>query len=182
VRTPVFNVSAMTFRNGCLYQDVVSGHMEHLILPMPALEQRMLSVARRAVRGVTRVAFVAPFTTVVALEKVDDADPKAVIEALLRSDIYSKQVIVVDSDVQTADLRNILTAMALNMQATTGVHVFPDEQGTRLDPSCTSPDGRVAKMGIDATRTLAPVRPVTRNAIPRSVLDQVDLAPLLQRP
>jgi 2,5-furandicarboxylate decarboxylase 1 len=181
IRTPVFEVSAMTFRDGCLYQDVVSGHMEHLILPLPAIERRMLADARAASSGVRRISLVAPFTAVVALDKRDDAEPKAVIEALLKGDIYSKHVIVVDGDVEVGDLRQVLTAMALNTQATSGVSILPDEQGTPLDPSCPSSDGRVAKMGIDATRRIAGSRHVTKNTVPQAVLDAVDLTELLKR-
>jgi 2,5-furandicarboxylate decarboxylase 1 len=182
VQTPVFQVSAMTFRDDCLYQDVVSGHMEHLILPLPAIERRALAEARAVAAGVTRVSLVAPFTAVIALRKTDDAEPKAIIDAFLEGDIYSKHVIVVDADVEIGDPRQVLAAMALNTQATTGVHIFPDRQGTPLDPSCTSEDGRVAKMGIDATRRMAGGRHVTRNTVPRAVLDAVDLDDLLKKP
>jgi 2,5-furandicarboxylate decarboxylase 1 len=180
-RTPVFQLTAMTFRDDCLFQDVVSGHMEHLILPLPAIERRTLADAQRAASGVTRVSLVAPFTAVVALEKTDDEEPRAIIDALVKGDIYSKHVIVVDADVEIGDLRQVITAMALNAQATTAVYIFPDEQGTPLDPSCPSPLGRVAKMGIDATRRLARGRMVTKNAVPQSVLDAVDLNELLKK-
>jgi 2,5-furandicarboxylate decarboxylase 1 len=182
IQTPVFHCTAMTFREGCLYQDVVSGHMEHLMLPLPAIERRALAEARAAAPGVTRVSLPAPFTAIIALQKTSDAEPKAIIDAFLKGDIYSKHVIVVDADVEVGDPRQVLAAMALNTQATTGVYVFPDEQGTPLDPSCPSHDGRVAKMGIDATRKLAGSRHVTRNTVPRAVLDAVDLNALLKKP
>jgi len=182
IRTPVFHVTAMTFRDGCLYQDVVSGHMEHLILPLPAIERRALADARAVCPGVTRVALVAPFTAIIALQKKNDAEPRAIIDAFLKGDIYSKHVIVVDADVEVGDARQALAAMALNTQATTGVHILPDEQGTPLDPSCPSPEGRVAKMGIDATRRLGPGRVVTKNTIPREVLDAIDINELTRKP
>ena len=179
-RTPVFNVGAMTFREGCLFQDIVSGHMEHLILPLPAIQRRTLADARAVAPGVTRVSLPAPFTVVVALEKTDDAQPRAIIDALVRADIYAKHVIVVDADVDVGDLRQVLGAMGLQTQATSGVHVFPDEQGTPLDPSCPSAEGRSAKMGIDATRPLHPRRPVTKNTLPSAVLEALDLTEILK--
>ena len=180
-RTPVFRVSAMTFRDGCIYQDVVSGHMEHLILPLPAIERRALADARARSKGVTRVSLVAPLTAIVAMEKTDDAEPRAVIEGLLRGDIYMKHVIVVDADVEPSDLRQVVAAVALNTQASSGVFIFPDEQGTPLDPSCASHDGRGSKMGIDATRKLSPGRRVTKNKVPDAVLDRVDLGELFKK-
>lgn len=179
--TPVLRVETITHREDPLFQDVVSGHVEHLVLSMPALEHRTLSDAREACQGVTRVALVAPLTAVVAVEKREDDDPQRIIEALLEGDIYSKHVIVVDDDVDPHDLRAVMTAMALQTQADRAVHVFPDGQGTPLDPSCPSPEGRSAKMGIDATRPLSPGRAVTRNRIPQEVLDRIDIRALLKR-
>lgn len=181
IRTPVFQVDAMTFRNDALYQDVVSGHLEHLFLPMPAIERRSLADARRAAPGVKRVALIAPLTAVVALEKQDDEEPRRVIEALLRGDIYAKHVIVVDATVEPSDARQVLAAMALATQANRDVYILPDEQGTPLDPSCVSHQGRVAKMGIDATRRLQSSRTVVPNTVPKAVLDAVDLEALLRR-
>lgn len=180
-RTPVFEVQAITHRNDPMFQDIVSGGMEHLLLSVPALEHRTLRDAKAASAGVRKVSLPAPLTSVISLAKTDDDEPRRVIEALLRSDIYAKHVIVVDDDVNPSDLSQVMAAMALQTQADTKVFVLPDEQGTPLDPSCPREDGRSAKMGIDATRPLAPARPVTRNTIPPEVLEAVDLAAILGR-
>ncbi len=180
-RTPVFQVQAVTHRTDPMFQDIVSGGMEHLLLSMPALEHRTLRDAKAASPGVRAIALPAPLTAVVSLAKRDDDEPRRVIEALLTSDIYAKHVIVVDEDVEPGDLHKVMAAVALQTQADTKVHVLPDQQGTPLDPSCPREDGRSAKMGIDATRPLLPVRPVTRNRIPPDVLAAVDLAEILGR-
>lgn len=180
-QSPVFELEALTRRADPVFQDIVSGRMEHLVLSMPALEHRTLRDARAAVPGVTRVALVAPLTSVVALNKRSDEEPRAIIEALLLSDIYAKHVIVVDDDVDPGDMRQVMAAVALQTQADAKVHVFSGEQGTPLDPSCTSAEGKTAKMGIDATRTLQSPRTVTGNRIPQDVLDAVDVKALLRR-
>jgi len=180
-RSPVFEVQAITHRRDPLFQDIVSGGMEHLLLSVPALEHRTLRDARAASPGVRKVALPAPLTAIVSLAKRDDDEPRRVIEALLGSDIYAKHVIVVDEDVEPGDLREVMAAMALQTQADTKVFVMKDQQGTPLDPSCPHEDGRSAKMGIDATRPLVSVRPVTRNRIPPEVLEAVDLAEILGR-
>ncbi|MBL8941891.1 MAG: UbiD family decarboxylase, partial [Myxococcales bacterium] len=164
-----------------IVQDIVSGHLEHLMLSMPALEHRSLRDARAAVPGVTRVALVAPLTAVVAVRKTDDDEPRRIIEAML-ADVYAKQVIVVDDDVDPNDLPRVLSAMALQCQPADAVRIFHDMRGTPLDPSCTDPRGRSSKLGIDATRPLRPDREITRNRIPQDVLDGVDLAALLAKP
>jgi UbiD family decarboxylase len=179
--TPVFRLTAMTWRDGCIYQDVVSGHLEHLILPMPAIERRLFAEARAVARRVTKVTLAAPLTVIIALAKTDDREPRAIIEALVRSDIYTKHVIVVDADTDANDARQVLAAVGLNVQASDRVFVFPDEQGTTLDPSCESAEGRVAKLGIDATRPLSRKRRVTKNSFPQDVLDAVDLTALLHK-
>jgi 2,5-furandicarboxylate decarboxylase 1 len=180
-QSPVLHVEAMTHRPDPLFQDIVSGGMEHLVLSMPALEHRTLRDARAVAPGVTRVALVAPLTAVIALDKHDDDEPRRIIDALLRSDIYSKHVIVVDSDVDPGDLRQVISAVALQTQADRKVHVLSGQQGTPLDPSCTHADGTSAKMGIDATRPKHDPRDVTRNRIPADVLDAIDVREFLQR-
>ncbi len=179
--SPVLRIDAMTHRTSPMVQDIVSGHLEHLVLSMPALEHRSLRDATAACAGVTRVALVAPLTAVVAMRKTDDDEPRRVIEAML-DDVYAKQVIVVDDDVDPNDLQRVLSAMALQCQPEQAVRVFTQMRGTPLDPSCTDPGGLGSKLGIDATRRLHPDREVTRNRIPQAVLDRVDLAALMAKP
>jgi UbiD family decarboxylase len=181
VETPVFHVTAMCERDECIYQDVVSGHIEHLMLPMPAIERRTLADAKKASNGVRRISLVAPLTAIVALEKTDDDEPKRIIESLLRGDIYAKHVIVVDASVEIGDLRQVLSAMALSTQANRDVYILENEQGTPLDPSCTNKEGRVAKMGIDATKRLSATRAITPNTISKALLDRIDIAEFLKR-
>ncbi len=178
---PVFDVAAMTHRDDPMVQDIVSGHMEHMVLSMPALEHRTLRDATKVCAGVTRVSLPAPLTSVVAMRKTDDAQPRAVIEALLAGDIYAKQVIVVDDDVDPTDLREVLAAAALQAQPGRDVIIQRDVQGTPLDPSCPSEDGIGSKIGIDATRKLSASRAVTRNRIPADVYDAVDVAEFKRR-
>jgi UbiD family decarboxylase len=180
-RTPVFHVTAMTMRDGALFQDVVSGHIEHLILEVPAIESRALKNARAAAPGVTAFSLVAPFVSAVALRKTSDEEPRRVMDALLTTDIQAKHLIVVDADVDVRDLRALFRAVGLNTQPARDVHVYPDEQGTLLDPSGISPLARSSKMGIDATRRLHPVRHTTPNTVPQSVLDAIDLGEILKR-
>jgi len=175
-QSPVFTVDALTHRDEPLFQDIVSGRMEHLVLSMPALEHRTLRDARAACAGVTRVSLPAPLTSVVALNKTSDDEPRRVIEALLSGDIYAKQVIVVDDDVDPSDLRAVLGAAALAAQPGRDVIIQTQVQGTPLDPSCPDDDGMTSKIGIDATRKLQTTRSVTHNRIPPEVYDAVDLA------
>lgn len=174
-QSPVFRVEAMTHRQDFLFQDIISGRMEHMVLSMPAIEHRARRTAKAMAPGFVDLALPAPLTTVVAIDKTDDAEPRKLIEAMLRADIYAKHIIVVDADVDPADLRQVMSAVALHTQADRKVHVLPDEQGTPLDPSCVHEDGRSAKMGIDATAALQTTRTVTRNRLPPELLESIDI-------
>ena len=178
--SPVFTVSMLAHRSDPIFQDVVSGHMEHLVLPMLAIEYRTREEARRASPNVTRVVLAAPLTAIVALDKKSDDEPRKIIDAILGGDIYAKQVIVVDDDVDPHDFRQVLSAMALTVQADRSVFVKPNMQGTPLDPSCSSADGKVAKLGIDATRSSTTHRSVTRNSFPQAIWDAIDVKALMK--
>jgi 2,5-furandicarboxylate decarboxylase 1 len=154
--------------------------MEHLVLPMLAIEYRIFADARRASPNVTRVVLAAPLTTIVALDKKSDDEPRRIIDAILGGDIYSKQVIVVDDDVDPHDFRAVLSAMALTVQADRDVTILSGAQGTPLDPSCPHADGKSAKIGIDATRSLTSRRSVTRNSFPQALWDAIDLKTILK--
>ena len=180
-QTPVFTVEVMTHRQDFVFQDIVSGRMEHLVLSVPALEERTLRVVKGVCPGVQRIALVAPLTSIVAIDKQDDDEPRRVIDAVLRSHIYAKHVIVVDADVDPGDLRQVMVAVALQTQADRKVHILSGEQGTPLDPSVRDADGTTAKMGIDATGPLQPARTFTRNAIPSEVLEAIDVREFLRK-
>ncbi len=181
VRSPIFRVTATTTRHEPMYQDVVSGQLEHLTIELPAIEHRTLSRARAVASGVTGFAAMAPFTSVVALEKTSDDEPKRLIDALLPVDIQAKHLIVVDSDVDIRDPRQVFRAIGLNTQPIRDVHIYPDECGTLLDPSCASPAARTSKMGIDATRRMRPLRAITPNRVPESVLARINVTEFLKR-
>jgi 2,5-furandicarboxylate decarboxylase 1 len=177
--TPVFRVEAMTSRPDPIFQDIVSGGIEHATLPALGMEHHLLTAARAAAPGVRRVKLAVPLTVFVALEKQNDEEPRRLIEALLQGDVYTKNVIVVDAEVNVGDVAQVMTAVALNTQANRDLVVLDDVQGTALDPSVESEDGRTAKMGIDATTPLSPSRSVTRNSVAQELLDSIDLSEFL---
>ena len=177
---PMFKVQAITSRRDPIFQDIVSGHAEHLLLPVLGMEHHLLEVARAVVPSAVAVKILLPLTVFVSLRKEDDAQPPRLIEALLTSDIYAKQVVVVDSDVDISDLRQVATAVALNVRPDRDIHIFPPSLGTELDPSCESRDGLTAKYGLDATRAMKSPRSVVKNRVPQHVLDSINLSEFLQ--
>jgi 2,5-furandicarboxylate decarboxylase 1 len=177
---PVFKVRALTYRSRPIYQDIVSGHAEHLLLPVLAIEENLLAVSREAAPGTIAVRVPLPLTACVALEKTDDAQPRRIMNALLQ-DLYVKQVIVVDADVDPSDIRQVATAVALHVRADRDVSIHPIT-GTELDPAAEPNGGTTAKLGLDATRRLDTGRQVRKNRVPQHVLDSINVAELLATP
>jgi len=177
--TPVFNVEAITSRIQPLYQDIVSGHAEHLLLPTLGMEYNLLRVAREVAPTTTSVRLVLPLTAFVSLRKSDDSEPRRVIDALLATDIYLKQVIVVNADVDVSDLRQVSSAVALHVRPDRDVFIKPHTPLTELDPACDSQDGFASKLGIDATVSCSSSRRITKNLIPQHLLDSINLSEFL---
>jgi len=176
---PVFKVQAVTSRQNPLFQDIVSGHSEHLSLPLLGMEHYLLEAARGVAPTTVSVRLLVPLTAFVAVQKQDDGQPQRIIETLLASDIYVKQVVVLDADVDVADLRQVVTAIALHARADRDIYIHRPTLGTELDPSCESGDGMTAKLGIDATIPLKSRQRVVRNRVPQRVLDSINLSEFL---
>src|SRR5262249_15999027 len=177
---PMFAVKALTCRKNPIFQDIVSGQMEHLLLPVLGMEHHLWTLALTAAPTTTAVKMSLPLTVFVALQKQDDSQPRRLIHALLAGDIYVKHVVVVDSDVDVSDLRQVATAIALHTRAGRDVVIQRRCLGTELDPSCESPDPTTLKIGNDATLPLNATRRVKRNKIPQHLLDSIDLTDLLR--
>jgi len=179
ISCPVVQLQAITSRRDPIFQDIVSGHAEHLLLPVLGMEHHLLQLARSVAPGVVAVKIPLPLTIFVSLRKENEEQPRQLIEALVRDDIYAKQVIVVDAEVDIADLRQVATAVSLNVQPDRDIHILPRSLGSELDPSCESPDGFTAKFGIDATRSLKSSRRVVKNRVPQHILDSINLSEFL---
>ena len=176
----MFKVQAITSRQSPIFQDIVSGHSEHLSLPVLGMEHHLLETARGVVPTTVGVRLLVPLTAFVAVQKQDDAQPHRIIETLLASDIYVKQVVVVDADVDVSDLRQVATAIALHVRPDRDVYIHRPTLGTELDPSCESKDGMTAKLGIDATMPITSKRRVVKNRVPQQVLDSINLSEFVQ--
>lgn len=177
---PIFTVHALTCRSSPIFQDIVSGLAEHLLLPIPAMEHHLMALARVAAPTTTAVKVVAPLTVFVAVQKQNDSQPERIVEALLAGDIYVKHVVVVDSEVDVSNFRQVATAIALHTRPDRDIFIKRGCRGTELDPSRESPDGSTTKIGIDATLPLNPKRSVKKNRVSQELLDSVNLSELLE--
>jgi 2,5-furandicarboxylate decarboxylase 1 len=179
---PMLKVDAITFRKQPLFQDIVSGGLEHLLLPVLGMEYHLLEIARAAVTNTKSVKLSVPLTAFVSLEKSEAAQPRRIIEALLSSDVYIKQVIVVDAEVDLSDLRQVATAVALHLRPDRDIYIHSRMPGTELDPSGEVADGLTSKLGLDATQRLKAARPIAKNRVPQHLLDSINVSELLGVP
>jgi UbiD family decarboxylase len=176
---PVLKVEAITSRHDPLYQDIVSGCAEHLLLPTLGMEHNLLRVAREVAPTTVNVRVALPLTAFVALRKVNDSQPRTIMDALFAADIYIKQVIVVDADVDIFDLRQVVSAVSLHVRPDRDIFIKPQTLGTELDPACDSSDGFTSKFGIDATIPHSSPRRIKKNRFPQHLLDSINLSEFL---
>lgn len=91
---------------------------------------------------------------VVSIEKKNEDDGKAAIEAAFRGHKSLKRAIIVDSDIDIDDPEEVEWALATRFQAHRGLVVKENEKGSSLDPSANPETYITAKMGMDATKPL----------------------------
>ena len=171
----VVRVKAVTHRENAIYQDLVGGaHREHLVLPTIPMEANVDRAVRAAVPSMVDLRIAAPFVLVVSIKKRFAGQPKTAALAAFAAEMYLKQVIVVDEDIDVSDLSRVVWAMATRCQWSRDTFVIPDAPGSSLDPSART-EGLVDKVGIDATAkpTLESFAP--RGQIPSDVLSRLNL-------
>ena len=152
----VLVVDAVTRRRDAIFHTIVPAAMEHLLLGAIPREASLLSLLRRSFPGVLDVHLsvggVCRYHLFVQVRKRWDGEPRNIMMGAFAGHADIKQVVVVDEDVDVHDSQAVEWAVATRFQAGEDLVVVPGAQGSRLDPSAR--DGRVDKMGLDATRPL----------------------------
>lgn len=172
---PVLKVKAITHRRDPIYQDICGGqHREHLTMATIPMEANYLRAVRGAVPEVERVRMAAPFTLVISIRKTYEGQARTAMLAAFAADLYLKHCIVVDHDIDIADLQRVFWAVATRVQAERDVFIIPRARGSSLDPSA-EPIGVVDKMGIDATAKPSLDRFAPVNRVPEEVMRRIDL-------
>jgi len=92
------------------------------------------------------------FHAVVQIEKETEEDAKRAIEASFQAHGSLKHVLVVDSDIDIYDGRDLDFAIATRMRGDEDLVIHPNVRGSTLDPR--SVDGITTKVGVDATARL----------------------------
>jgi len=170
----VVQYQAMTHRKDALFHDIAVAQIDHLLLSTIPMEANLYRAVRAIVPSVVAVRVPAPYSCYVSIHQRVPGQAKNAILAVLGADMYIKQVVVVDEDVNIFDDRQVAWALGTRCQADRDITVISNARGSDLDPS-TSTDGYTAKWGVDATAKPSLDRYTPRNRIPEEVMQRIDL-------
>ncbi len=170
----VVKVKAITHRAGAIFQDISVAHLDHLLLSTIPIEANLYRAVRAMVPSVKAVRVPAPYTCYVSIEQRVPGQAKNAILAVLGNDLYMKQVVVVDHDVDVFNEREVTWAVATRCQPDRDITIISNVRGSDLDPS-TKEDGYTAKWGVDATAKPSLAAYTPRNRIPPDVWQRINI-------
>jgi 2,5-furandicarboxylate decarboxylase 1 len=172
-QSPVFEVTAVCFRNQPIFQTIVPGWDEHIfignVLPREPLLLRFVRHVSRNVRRLHIPPYGNGFMAIVQLEKSNPGEPKNVAMAAFTAHVNIAKVIVVDPDINIDDPADVWWALINRVDWQRDVFLVPGAQGHEMDPTANE-RGVQTKIGIDAT-----YKPEVRNYGQRVRYPPVDL-------
>ena len=175
--SPVFQVTAICYRNNPIYQTIVPGEFEHIyignVLPREPLLMRFVSHVSEHITGLHIPPYGNGFAAIVQLKKSNPGEPKNVAMAAFTAHVNIAKVIVVDPDVNIYDPADVLWALINRVDWGEDVFMVPGSQGHEMDPTADE-RGVQTKLGIDATN-----KPERRDYGERIRYPEVDLGDYL---
>ncbi len=153
---PLVDVVGIFHRENYIYQALLPAGSEHRLLMGVPQEVRIW----RYVKAVLPTAKAVNMTLggcgwlhcVVSVEKFRDGDAKNVLMAVFAANPSIKHAVVVDSDIDVTDMRQVEWALATRFRGDTGLLVIPNVRSSSLDPTADQELELGCKVGIDATR------------------------------
>ena len=172
---PVVTVKSMHLRKKAIYQDICGGqHREHLVMATIPMEANLYKSVKGAVPTLIDVHVPAPFSLIISIKKRFQGQAQSAMIAALSAEMYLKQVIVVDEDIDITNLQEVIWAVATRVQADRDIVIIPGVRGSSLDPS-SGAEGVMTKMGIDATAKPFLSSFPKRNKVPKEVMEGLKL-------
>jgi len=154
---PVVEVQCTTHRRGAYYQALLPGGLEHKLLmgmPREPTIYDQVSQVSDCVDVMLTPGGGSWLHAVVQIRKRHPEDGRKAMEAAMRGHSSLKHVLVVDEDVNIYDPLELEWSIATRVQGDASVVVWPEQDGSSLDPSASHVPGqksRTAKVGVDAT-------------------------------
>ncbi len=157
-KQPVLRVEAVYVKENALYQAILPASTEHRLLMGFPKEVELWMALRKVLPGLRGVRLTEGgcgwLHAVIAIDKITEGDGKTAIMAAFGVHPSLKHVVVVDSDVNLDDPRDVEWAIATRFQADRGLVVVRGARGSSLDPSADPETLLTCKVGVDATKPL----------------------------
>jgi 2,5-furandicarboxylate decarboxylase 1 len=152
----VFVAKRIRMRRDAWFHSVVSGmSRDHILISCITREGEILNALKRNLPNVRAVHVphktCGAFLAIVSMKKVAEGEPRMAMLTALGTELYTKQVIVVDEDVDIYDLEDVMWAVATRVKAERDVLMVPGVKAAIIDPTSDPTTFTVTKMGIDAT-------------------------------
>ncbi|HEV3183517.1 MAG TPA: UbiD family decarboxylase, partial [Xanthobacteraceae bacterium] len=140
-----------------MYHSVVSGmSRDHIQVSCITREGEILNALKRNLPNVRAVhvphTTCGAFMAFISMKKTADGEPQMAMMATFGTELYTKQVIVVDDDVDIFDMNDVMWALATRVRPEKDIVFIPGAKGAVLDPVSDPETFTLTKMGIDATR------------------------------
>src|SRR6202048_1007838 len=155
----VFVAHRIRMRRDAMFHSVTSGmSRDHILISCVTREGEILNALRRNLPNVKAVHVphktCGAFLAIVSMKKIAEGEPKMAMLTALGTELYTKQVIVVDNDVDIYDMEDVMWAVAARARAVKDMFLVPGVQSALIDPTSDPKTFTVTKMGIDATAPL----------------------------
>ncbi|MBN1236484.1 MAG: UbiD family decarboxylase, partial [Methanotrichaceae archaeon] len=152
---PVIRLTRMMTREDFIYHALLPAGGEHKMLmgvPYEPLIYKAVSKVAKVKDVILTEGGCNYFHAVVQIEKETEEDAKKAIEATMQAHGSLKHVLVVDTDIDIYDPRDLEFAVATRMRGDEDLVIHPNVRGSTLDPR--SREGITTKVGVDATARL----------------------------
>ena len=152
---PVIRLTRMMMCNEPIYHGLLPAGGEHKMLmgvPYEPLIYREVSKVAKVKDVMLTEGGCCYFHAVVQIEKETEEDARRAIDAAIKAHRSLKHVLVVDSDIDIHDPRDLEYALATRMRGDEDIVLYPNVRGSTLDPR--SNEGMTTKVGVDATARL----------------------------
>jgi 2,5-furandicarboxylate decarboxylase 1 len=155
----VFVAKRVRMRRDAWFHSVVSGmSRDHILISCITREGEILNALKRNLPNVRAVHVphktCGAFLAIISMKKIAEGEPRMAMLTALGTELYTKQVIVVDEDVDIYDMEDVMWAVATRVRAEKDVLMVPGVKSAIIDPTSDPSTFTVTKMGIDATMPL----------------------------
>jgi UbiD family decarboxylase len=152
----IFVAHRVKMRRDAFFHSIVSGmSRDHILISCITREGEILNALKRNIPNVRAVHVphktCGAFLAIVSMKKIAEGEPKMAMLNALGTELYTKQVIVVDEDVDIYDMDDVMWAIATRVRPDKDIFMVPGVKSAIIDPTSDPKTFTVTKMGIDAT-------------------------------